>query len=143
MQLGPDAQAILTFIRDYCGKEPDALGRADLFATLRLDGDEAEAFMQAFALKFNVDLTGYEPAYHHRTKGRAGRFGWPIPVPYQFGVRIPVALSHLVQASKSGKWTQRYPVLNPKVAHDWVNWIVVLGGLPLLVAGMILLIQFL
>lgn len=97
--------------------------------------------MQAFAAEFGVDLTGYEPAYHSQTKGRAWRLGWPIPVPHQFGVRIPIALSHLVAAAQSGAWAMRYPNLTPRPSHDWLNAVLVLGGLPLVVAGLVFLIR--
>ena len=139
MQNGPADEDILLFIERRQGRKPGVAERADLLAALDLDGAKAEAFMADFATAFGVDMAGYEPAFHHRDAGRAGRFGWPVPVPHLFGVRMPLAVSTLARAARDGKWPLRYPVLRPVPMRYWVNWVLALVALPLLVGLLILL----
>ena len=139
MHNGPGAEEVLAFIAAQSGQRLGPLERADVLRALDLEGEAAERFMVAFAQAFDVDLKGYESAYHHRDRRRAGRFGWPLPVPFLFGLRMPIPVSTLVQAARSGQWPLRYPVLEPRPVRDWVNWVLVLGALPLLVALLLLL----
>lgn len=137
----PDDSAILAFIERHAGRVPDVTGRADVLAALDLDGRQAEDFMKAFAREFSVALAGYEPAFHHRDAARAARFGWPLAVPPQFGIRLPIAVSTLGMAAREGRWPLRYPLLRPVPVRDWVNWLLVLVALPLVVAGLILIFR--
>lgn len=139
MTNGPGDEDILLFIEQRSGRRLSPLERADVLAALDLDGAAAVAFMADFSRVFQVDLAGYEAAFHHRDPSRAGRFGWPIPVPHQFGVRLPIGVATLALSARRGAWPLRYPVLKPRPAHDWVNWLLVLGALPVLVAVLILL----
>lgn len=126
----PGKAEVLAFITAHTGRAPPVWERADLFATLDLDGARAEAFMTAFARHFAVDLGGYEARFHHRGVGRAARFGWPLPVSHRFGLRMPIPLSTLVLAAQSGGWPLHYPQLVPVQSRDWVNWPLILLGLP-------------
>lgn len=134
MQNGPRDEDILAFLQERTGRKLGVLERADVFAALDLDGDAAESLMTDFGLRFEVDLAGYEPAFHHHVGSRAGRFSWPLSVPYLFGMRMPVAVSTMALAARLGKWPLRYPVLAPRPARDWLNWVLVLVVLPILVA---------
>lgn len=136
---GPEAQDIVLFIETRFGKRLTPVQQADVLAALDLDGTEAEGFAQAFAQEFKVEMAGYEPAFHHRDAGRAGRFGWPVPVPHLFGVRLPIAVSTLALAAQTGRWPLRYPYLRPVPVRDWVNWVIVLVALPILVAAILLI----
>jgi hypothetical protein len=131
---GPSAQDILLFIETRFGKRLTALEQADVLAALDLDGEAAVKFTEGFAQEFKVEMAGYEAAFHHRDAGRAGRFGWPIPVPMLFGVRLPIAVSTLTDAAQTGRWPLRYPFLRPVPVRDWVNWAIVLVALPIFVA---------
>jgi hypothetical protein len=133
MKNGPAAADILLFIEQRHSKVLGPVAAADVFAALDLDGAAAAEFMADYAREFSVDLTGYEPAFHHRDALRAGRFGWPIPVPHLFGVRLPLPVSTLTQAAQTGRWPLRYPILQPVQGRDWLNWLLVLVALPLLV----------
>jgi hypothetical protein len=135
---GPGPQDIVLFIETRFGKRLTALEQADVLAALDLDGAEAVGFAQDFAQEFKVEMAGYEPAFHHRDAGRAGRFGWPIPVPMLFGVRLPIAVTTLAEAAQNGRWPLRYPYLRPVPVRDWVNWVIVLLALPILVAVILL-----
>lgn len=141
MHNGPRDEDILDFIERRNGRKLGPLDRADVFAALDLDGQAAQDFMADFAKEFTVDLSGYEAAFHHHDAARAGRFSWPLPVPMMFGVRVPVAVSILAQAARSGNWPLRYPFLQPKPANDWVNWVLVLTALPLVVAVGLLILR--
>ncbi len=135
---GPSAQDIVLFIEARFGKRLTALQQADVLGALDLDGAEAVTFTQAFAQEFKVEMAGYEPAFHHRDPGRAGRFGWPLAVPMLFGVRLPIAVSTLARAAQTGHWPLRYPYLRPVPMRDWVNWVIVLVALPIFVALMLI-----
>lgn len=139
MHNGPRDEDILLFIEQRTGRRLAVTERADILAALDLDGARAEAFMADYAKAFGVDLAGYEPTFHIRDASRSGRFGWPVPVPHLFGVRLPLAVSTLALAARRGDWPLRYPVLPPRPARDWINWVLVLAVLPLLVAGLILI----
>ena len=140
MENGPRDEDILAFIQKRSGRKLGALDRADVLSALQLDGAEAEGFMTDFGMAFDVDLAGYDPAFHHHVGSRAGRFGWPIAVPYLFGVRMPVAVSTMALAARKGKWPLRYPVLSAKPARDWINWLIVLALLPSFVALLVFLV---
>ena len=124
----------MLFIEQQTGRRLKAWEQADILAALDLDGQAAAAFLAAFAKTYGVDMAGYEPGYHHRDRGRAARFGWPVQVPLLFGVRVPLPVTTLVLAARSGAWPLRYPVLSPVPVRDWVNWPLVLVALPLLAA---------
>ncbi len=138
---GPAPEDILLFIEQRYGRRLTAVEAADVLAALDLDGDKAESFMTEYALAFGVDLAGYEPGFHHRAAGRAGRFGWPIPVPHLFGLRIPVPVSILARAAQTGFWPVQYPVLQPVPVRDWLNWPLTLVALPVLAAFLIWLLR--
>lgn len=141
MQNGPRDEDILAFIQKRSGRKLGVLDRADVLGALHLDGAEAEGFMTDFGTAFDVDLAGYEPAFHHHVGSRAGRFSWPVPVPHLFGVRMPIAVSTMTLAAGKGKWPLRYPVLSPKPIRDWINWLIVLALLPALVAVLLFLLK--
>lgn len=130
----PGREDVLAFLEAQTGRRPVAWEEADLLAAYDLDGARAEGFMADFARSFGVDLAGYEAAFHHRDAALAARFGWPLPVPHRFGLRLPLGLSTLTDAAQSGVWPLRYPHLTPAPARDWVNWALVLVALPVAVA---------
>jgi hypothetical protein len=135
---GPAATDILLFIEQRFGKRLGAADQADVLRALDLDGAAAADFILAYAEAFKVDIAGFEPAFHHRDAGRAGRFGWPIRVPMLFGVRFPIPVSTLALAARSGVWPLRYPILRPQPVRDWINWVIVLVALPIFVALILL-----
>ena len=141
MENGPRDEDILLFIERRTGQRLGPLERADILAALDLDGAAAAAFMADFATAFEVDLAAYEADYHHRDTGRAGRFGWPLPVPHLFGLRLPLAVSTLAQAARRGTWPLRYPLLRPAPPRDWINWVLVLTALPLVAGGLLMLFR--
>jgi hypothetical protein len=127
---GPVREDILHFIETRSGKRPGLMDEADVFAALDLDGDRARVFMQDYAAAFSVDLTGYEPRFHHREQASVRRPGWPFPAPYTFGVRLPVSVSTLASAARSGRWPLRYPLLTTVQSFQRLNIPLILIGLP-------------
>lgn len=134
---GPGREDILLFIKARAGRPLTRAQEADVLAALDLDGARATAFMESFATRFGVDLTGYEPRFHHRDEATVLRPGWPFAPPHLFGVRLPLAVSTLVQAAQTGRWPMVYPVLTVAPSRQWLNVPLILIGLPLLVAGML------
>lgn len=134
---GPAAEDIVLFVENRYGQRLSTVEQADVLRALDLDGAEAAAFLAAFAQEFRVEMAGFEAPFHHRDEGRAGRFGWPVPVPMLFGVRLPIPVSTLALAAQKGIWPVRYPYLRPVPVRDWVNWAIVLIALPLFVAALI------
>ena len=140
---GPAREDVLHFIEQRFGRRLTRMQESDVLAALDLDGAAAMDFMAVFAAEFDVDLTGYEPRFHHRPEGRTLQPAWPLPAPYLFGLRLPLALSTLVAAAQTGRWPVFYPVLVPVRSHQWLNTPLILIGLPVLAAIVIALVQIL
>lgn len=140
---GPGREDILIFIEARSGRRLSPLQQADVLAALDADGEAASDFMNGFAATFGVDLTGYEPSFHHRDGATTLHPGWPIAPPHLFGVRLPVAVSTLVQAAQSGRWPVTYPVLTVAPSRQWLNVPLILIGLPVLAAALIALVRLL
>ncbi|TGD44693.1 hypothetical protein EEB11_03725 [Pseudotabrizicola sediminis] len=140
---GPERTDILAFIEARCGRRLTLSQEADVLAALDADGDTATAFMDSFAAAFGVDLTGYEPRFHHRDAASILRPGWPFAPPHLFGVRLPVAVSTLAQAAQSGRWPVIYPVLTVAPSRQWLNVPLILIGLPVLAAAGIAVLRVL
>ncbi|MCU0901485.1 MAG: hypothetical protein MUC82_13460 [Cypionkella sp.] len=129
---GPERADILAFVERVSGRRLTRLHEADVLAALDIDGEAARAFIEAFAKEFSVDLTGYEPRFHHRDETRRLRPGWPLPAKPLFGVRLPLGVTVLTKAAQSGRWPVVYPVLGPKPSRHWLNVPLILIGLPVL-----------
>ncbi|MDP2082186.1 MAG: hypothetical protein U0934_04635 [Pseudotabrizicola sp.] len=130
------------FIEARFGRRLSPLQQADVLAALSLDGENAAAFMTSFAAEFGVDLTGYEPRFHHRDEQRLLRPGWPFPAPHLFGVRLPIAVSTLAYAAQTGRWPVTYPVLSVAASRQWLNAPLILFGLPVLAALVIAVLRW-
>ncbi|MFN3721966.1 MAG: hypothetical protein ACK4VZ_02885 [Paracoccaceae bacterium] len=140
---GPGREDILAFVKHRTGRRLTPLHESDVLAALALDGDRAAAFMDSFAAEFSVDLTGYEPQFHYRDTRRLMRPGWPFSPPLLFGVRLPLAISTLAHAARSGCWPLVYPVLPAAPSRQWLNAPLILIGLPLLAALVIAAVRWL
>lgn len=134
---GPGREDLLLFIEKHAGRSPDVLEEADVLHALRLDGDAAREFIDAFAKEFRVDMAGYEPAFHHLDAAKLLRPSWPLPAPHLYGVRLPLSVSTLLQAAQSGRWPLRYPLLPQAASRHWLNAPLIMIGLPLLAAAAI------
>lgn len=141
MENGPRREDILAFVERQAGRRPGPLDEADLFYALGLDGEAADDFMAAFAREFSVDLAGYEPEYHHHDEG--GIPTWPLRRQYTFGVRVPLTVSNLLDAARSGRWRMRYPLLEPVPSRHVINIPLIVLGLPVVVLLVLGLFQIL
>lgn len=139
---GPAREDIVQFIEREWRHRLTPLEEADVLTALDLDGDKARDFIDRFSRAFQVDMTGYEPAFHHLDKTGV-RPGWPLPVRPLFGVRLPIAVSILVRAAQTGRWPVNYPVLDPARSRHWLNAPLILIGLPILAILVLALIRLL
>lgn len=100
---------VLKFVADYCSIELDELTpSSSLFSDLRIDGDDAGEFMQAFSNQFGVDISefnfsryfgseaGFNPvvSLFRSMLGRAYRF-------------TPITLADLANAAEIKKWKEK------------------------------------
>ncbi len=120
---------VLDWVQDRLGRElaPDA--QADLLRETGREG-AAEALIADFAVRFEVDMTGYQPQMHTRRANQLLRPDWPFPAPPPHGVAVPLSVSLLHRAAVAKRWPVRYPVL--PVARD-----LSLANVPLLMTGLI------
>lgn len=122
------------FFRDYWRVEGDLVDDADVFGRLGVEGDDAFDFIDKFAERFAVDMSGYRWYFHH------GEEGWNLgglffPPPYRRVIRIPITPSMLTQAIQTKRWPLEYPVHQlPAVRWDGLlNVFLIIAGLGLLV----------
>ncbi|NEX46079.1 hypothetical protein [Pseudotabrizicola algicola] len=140
---GPGREDILVFIERRTGRRLTTAEQADVLPALDLDGAAADAFLDAFAAEFRVDLTGLEPRFHSRDEARVRRPGWPFAPPLLFGVRLPLSVTTLAQAAQTGRWPLVYPALTVAPSRQWLNAPLLLIGLPLLAAAAVAVVRFL
>ena len=128
--VGRDIEALIT---EFGGREPDAAGRDDLLGRLGLDGDDAFEFIEAFASRFSVDISGYRWEFHHADEGALLNPGWPFKAPHQKVERIPLTLDLLTEAAMTGIWPLEYPpdTLGTGRPDVW-NGLIVFAGLGLI-----------
>lgn len=135
---GPAREDVLAFVERSTGKRLSPLQEADVLQALGLDGKKAATFIQAFAKEFGVDLAGYEWRFHHVDEGTLRQPGWPVRPGHPSGVRMPLAVSTLVLAARTGRWPVHYPVPAPTAPKGWLNVLLIVVGLPVFVILLLL-----
>ena len=112
---------------------------ADLLDALRIDGDDVVDVISAFAMRFDVDLSGYRFYYHHSPEGfdllTFVDMGFFSSAAFE-GRRIPITIALLEQAAMLGRWPVDYPNLAATEAEyrRWSRWQTAIGlGCPLAV----------
>jgi hypothetical protein len=99
--------AVLAFVAAELDEENQRLRLSTrLYHDLGVDGEEAETFMEAFAERFRVDLSGFEFERHFRDEEAGGPLSrlwqrWRNP---ESGKRIPITLEDLVEAAREKRW---------------------------------------
>lgn len=91
-----------------------------LVEDLGIEGDDFFELEQAFAKRFNVDMSGYLWYFHHGEEGmNIGALLFPPP---NLRVEsIPVTLTLLLDAANSGEWPLQYPAHElPRRRYDLV-----------------------
>jgi len=75
---------------------------------LKLYGDDVSELVNAFGKQFNVDLSGYR--WYHHTGPEGCNPLWLVRKPWwERKTKIPIAVSDLVESTRLGKWSIRYP----------------------------------
>ncbi len=96
------------------------LDTSPLFGGGLLEGDDADEFLEAFAIRFNVDLSNFLLYFHCiGDEPPVWRRVLPIDadgkvIPFQ-----PITVVDLVKAAEVGRWEWDYP--EHTVRHSWRN----------------------
>lgn len=80
----------------------------DLHADLRLIGLDLGEFLDEFAVRFGIDLSGFPWYFHSEDDGASfGRLFFASP--QDRVTRIPLRLGLLYAAAETGRWPVEYP----------------------------------
>lgn len=101
---------LIALITDKVGvRAEEVLPDADIEKDLGCTGDDFFELMDAYAKRFNVDMSGFHWYFHTHDESMAtvGMFtGYPPSVQVE---RIPVTLNLLIEMAGRGKWSVIYP----------------------------------
>src|SRR5690606_32070321 len=108
---------IIDFVYNYtsCEKVNED---SDIYSDLDLVGDEFHEFMEAYAKKYEVDMSAYLWYFHGDEEGMniGGLFFKP---PYARVTRLPVTPRILAEFANSHKWRIPYPAHHlPETRYD-------------------------
>lgn len=101
---------ILALAEECSGKTSNGTEQSDLLGAFGLEGEDANEFLEKFALKFDVDLSSLRCEFHYIADEPPG-FRRVLPVD-QLGKVIPFApirLEQLFDAAETGRWAYAYP----------------------------------
>jgi hypothetical protein len=111
----------------------------DLYADLRVDGDDFFGLAETFESRFSVDMSSYRWYFHH------GEEGWSpgglfFKAPQDRVERIPVTPRLLLESANSGRWLLEYPEhhIPPKRYDLTLNAVIVIVGMLALAAYVII-----
>ncbi|CAL2101367.1 conserved protein of unknown function [Tenacibaculum sp. 190130A14a] len=98
---------IIDFIKEETGNNQISKD-SDICDGIGIYGDDFHELIDAYAKKFNVDMTNYLWYFHAEEEGYniGGLFFDP---PYKRVKRIPITPQMLTDFSMSGKWSLNYP----------------------------------
>ncbi|MCU9848288.1 DUF1493 family protein [Defluviimonas sp. WL0024] len=109
----PGRRDVAAFVEEQLGRRLDPVAEADILAATGCDGDDAFAFLEAFATRFGTDLSGYRWEFHHADEGSLFAPGWPFRPPDRRVARIPISLDLLTEAAQRQIWPLSYPPHRP------------------------------
>lgn len=133
------ARAVDAFVRAWWPWPERPLDPANLFGPGRLEGDDGDEFLLAFAEAFDVDVHDFRSYMHYdadeppgnRRLIAYGEDGAGIPL-------IPVSIADLVDAADAGRWNMTYPVHRLRIS--WRRRLIRLGYGVLLGATLLILL---
>lgn len=101
-----------------------ALEEDDIFRNLRIEGDDAIEFMQAYSEAFSVNCDTYIWYFHHGSEPgfpSPGSMIWPPPDKQV--ERIPVTIDLLTKSAGANRWMVDYPdhELPDYRKSEWLN----------------------
>lgn len=119
---------LIALIADKVGvRAEEVLPDADIEKDLGCTGDDFFELMEAYAKRFNVDMSGFIWYFHTHDEGMATLDLLPGMPPSIQVERIPVSLNLLVQMAQLGKWDVPYPphVLQPRytMSEKVIRWL--------------------
>ena len=99
---------ILGFVQAQTGYHKPVSESADLDREIGVFGDDMQDLLEAYAERFDVDMTSYLWYFHTGEEGvnLGGLFFKP---PYCRVKRIPVTLAVLLRSARTGVWSVDYP----------------------------------
>ena len=91
-------------------------------------GDDFHELIEVYAVRFNVDMSGYLWYFHCTDEGMPGIGEWLFKPPYDRVKSIPVTPRMLFEYAEIGKWNLQYPEHKiPKRRYDtMINMIVLI-----------------
>lgn len=101
---------VRAWLEEYFGAQAARIDPADILGSLRLEGDDADEFLLAFAQRFGVDLQGFDPWFHYDANEPPGlRRPW-VPVGRDGGrlPYLPIAIGDLAAAANARRWEMTY-----------------------------------
>ena len=95
---------------EFSGGKPNGTELDDLLGAFGMEGDDANEFLEAYADRFGVDMSGFRWEFHYvadeppfrRRVLPVDRDGKVIPF-------LPVTLRQLTRAAEAGQWQFDYP----------------------------------
>lgn len=117
----PDINEIITFLEKTIGLD-DIHQDSDIVADLGCYGDDFHELMDAYAAKFNVDMSQYLWYFHTKEEGDGNSLGgFFFKPPYERVTRIAVTPKVLLNFAETGLWHIDYPEHHlPKRRYDFL-----------------------
>jgi hypothetical protein len=133
---------LIALITDKVGiKAEEVLPDADIEKHLGCTGDDFFELMEAYAKRFNVDMSGFAWYFHSHDEAMATLNLFPGNPPSVQVDRIPVTLDLLVEKALLGRWDITYPphVLQPTytLSVRVLRWLFLAGLIILIVRSCI------
>jgi hypothetical protein len=100
--MGPQVGQIVDFIAREAGLRTASVTLSTrLLQDVRMDGDDAVDFFEAFGKKFNVDLDRLWKHWHHHFAPEGIFQGLP-------GLEIEITVQDLIDSAHAGRWLKSY-----------------------------------
>lgn len=99
---------IHALLRLHAGAPEVLTEDTELHADLGLISLDLHEFLEEFAERFQVDMSGFLWYFHSEEDG-LNPFRWIFPAPQDRVTRIPLRLALFYRAAEIGKWPVEYP----------------------------------
>ena len=97
-------------VAEYSGAKPNGAEQKDLFGAFGMEGDDANEFLEAYADRFGVDMSGFRWEFHYvADEPPFRRRVLPVDVNGEVIPFMPVTLHQLIRAAETGRWRFDYP----------------------------------
>ena len=130
-----DIVALAAEVAGCARKEVD---RGDLLGSTGLETKGAKRYLEAYAMRFGVDMRGYRWWFHHRDEGP---FATPLVAldDDRNEIRIPLTAAMLDGFADRGRWDLEYPP--HRLGLRSVRWAIVVFGICALGLGYALFLR--